>query len=476
MKRDSAEERIRNRLDRMARGVRRDEVARGVEQVLFLLLLFATILAYLDAFLHPPFLVLFPLLLFGLTLIFLAIYLLLARRWGRAPGPIALARRLDPMIPAFRGRLVAGMEEKETGSDRQWGYSISLAGEAAGRAADILDRLRDDAIAIRIGWPRGRRSLFIRVASCACLLALGGGFALHWPISLMPSFGRLVHPIALYRAERTWDLFVSPGDARWMKGDSLRIEVRSPGRASRLEPVLHLLPDGAREVRGSMEEEGTGAYDYPVGKVDRPFRYWVVEKRRRSPSYRIDLLEPPAVVEVAFRVIPPSYAGIPPRPVEEGSRILHALKGSKVRVSGSSSAPLDSASLDLSGDRRVLLDRDGGRRFSGIFPVSPPDTFRIVLVDSNGISSADGEPYVVKLIEDRPPEVRLVTPGRDIELGRDLEEDLRFRAMDDFGLLDLEVPFTILSRGGEARDEGMLDVAVFGSSRRKEEVDYHWDL
>ncbi len=470
------EEYIRGRLETYSDRARNTGVVHGVFSNLSLFLLLAVLALYLDALIVPDSVVIVAILLLILALQCIAVCSWIILPLMRSVDSIEISRKLERSIPAFYGRLTAAMEDEGTGLSDRWGYSNSLRKKAIGSAADILGRLRSDVVASRLELPVRNVSTVLIAGVLSCLLAICSGLILKWPLPLAPSVERMMSPLSLYRAERTWDLTVHPGYIDVMRGDSLSIEVRAPTGSSQLEPYVHLMY-GVERSDGNEMTTGDGlSYRFDVGAIDKTFRYFVTEGKRKSPVYDVKVIERPAVTELRFGIIPPAYTGLPSREVGRGTRELVNLKGGRIELSGRGSNGLKRAFLDFTGEGDIELEITDRLYFTGGFPLTENDSFHVVLVDTSDIQSEKGITYSLRVLSDRKPEVRVVIPGADAELGGDLEETLRFSAGDDFGLLDLDIHCTVESREGEEKNRRTIAVASFGSGTRDTVIDYQWDL
>jgi len=469
-------EAIRERVAAMSGRLRWKARLSGISASAALLLLLMTLLLYVDVMVRPD-----SLALMGFAAALLTIQILALHRWilesGRvSPNPLALARKIEELIPAFSGRLVAALEERREGEIHRLGYSRSLLEMSDEGALSLLERLRGGVIERRMGVPGHGGFRLVAAITFSCLLALAGGLLLGWPAPLGPSIARVSHPLALYRLEREWDLEVYPGDAEVMAGDTLTVELYNPRGRKKLEPYIHITSEGEPLLTRAMAVAGGPGLLFNFGAVHRPFRYSVSDGRRRSPLYSVRVVERPYLTEFKIRVIPPDYTGLSPREVANGSREVTAWKGGRVEVAGTCNRALHSLLLDFGQREDVALHSADRRVFQGSFSVAEPDSFHAVLIDREGVAGEGEITYRVKIRPDRGPEVRIMVPGTDRELNRDMIERFRFQADDDFGLLDLEIHYAIESRGGETRGEDRFEVASFREAVQDTLVDFRWDL
>lgn len=170
------------------------------------------------------------------------------------------------------------------------------------------------------------------------------------------------------------------------------------------------------------------------------------------PRVEVEVLEPPDVEGLALAVEPPAYSGL--EPVLYFNQDVEVLKGSRVSVH------VLPAPRTATGSVRFLPDDTTRALAPAPFPPAPtadgatPPTaemglvfthvadktigFRIELVDENGLSNPEPGLYRIRVLEDRAPELSVLSPARsEFESVRGGALPLRVRAEDDFALASL---------------------------------------
>jgi hypothetical protein len=467
---------IAGRLARLARMFRVEAAIRGITANIVLLLAWVTGILFLDAIRYPPALTLILLLSLAAGFQIAAVIGLFIRPLVRSANPEELARRLDRRVPAFAGRLVAAVEELQGYPTDRWKYSTSLKRAAIGSAAILLDRTRDEVVRRRLGVPEGKGSPLQWFVMVVCVLALVAGLVLERPVSLISSAERIRNPIVAFRAERIWDLKVVPGDVVLMKGDSLAVRVHAPEDSEDLEPYIQVRwKDGAAEVH-PMSEDHDGSFGFRFASVESDVHYGISEGRRKSPDYRVRVIEPPGITDLTFRVVPPPYTGLSPSETSGDRKDFFALIGSNVEVVGRGSRDLGGVDLEFFGGGIVALPLMGDRDFNGGFQAMQSDSFRVIPVDRSGIRGDGGPIYSLRVMSDRDPKIRILQPGAERELDRSLEANLQLEAGDDFGLKSMRLEYSVESQDGTMKNRGSVTVATFERSPRDTLLDFRWSL
>ena len=95
------------------------------------------------------------------------------------------------------------------------------------------------------------------------------------------------------------------------------------------------------------------------------------------------------------------------------------------------------------------------------FTLDKDAAYRVTLNDVDGLTNVDATEYFIRLMNDRPPDVRVMRPGSDRQVTRLEEITVEARADDDYGISQLDLVYAVrggkervipLHRAGEARE------------------------
>ena len=81
--------------------------------------------------------------------------------------------------------------------------------------------------------------------------------------------------------------------------------------------------------------------------------------------------------------------------------------------------------------------------------VSKDGSYRIALNDVDGLSNGGGTEYFIRMLNDRPPDVRILRPAGDKQVSPLEEVEIEARADDDYGVRSLELVIKSNSRQGK---------------------------
>jgi hypothetical protein len=286
---------------------------------------------------------------------------------------------------------------------------------------------------------------------------------------LVPSTGPLREAV-----ETAWVTFyprsirveVSPGDARVVAGTPLRIHAvvkARRGSLKRLTPSL-TVSAGAEQRSVAMTPRGDG-FDFGFESVDRTFRYKVAAGSHTSREYTITALLPPRVRRIDVRYEYPSFTGLPPRD-EKDAGDLYAPAGTRVRVQVHTDKPIASGEMALGSNTRIPMTPAGETTLETHLLLSKDDSYRLRLADRDGLHSNGDTEYFIRLMDDRPPDVRILRPSGDQQITPLEEVAIEARADDDYGIASLELVYSVAGRSERVVPFGRVtgtQVAKIGS-------------
>ena len=363
----------------------------------------------------------------------LAFAALLLRRFPRRPSDLTTARFIEEQAAGLDDGLVSAVQVAEA---RQL-QGDAFAGIVVARAARQLRAIPPEAIVTDVTL---RRSAFHAAAGTACLAAaivvamapIGGAADATW-LALFP--GTIV-------------IDVQPGDARVVAGRPIRIRAALNGKGGTLRgvtPSVVVSADG-QERTVPMTAAG-GAYELAIESVDRSFAYKVTASKVVSKSYSVTALFPPHVRRIDLRYDYPDFSGLAPRTDEDGGDI-YGPAGTRVRLRIHTDKPVTAAEIGLAGSAAVPMRSvdETGATLEATLTLSKDDSYRVRLADRDGLRSRGDTEYFIRLMDDRPPEVRILRPSADQPITPLEEVAIEARADDDYGIARFELVYSIAGR------------------------------
>lgn len=237
-------------------------------------------------------------------------------------------------------------------------------------------------------------------------------------------------------------LEVLPGDTRVVAGKPLRIRALVHGvQPSGTGLTANLTVIGGDERRVVPMTAVDGGFEFGFESVDRTFQYEVSAGRASSPQFTVTALFAPRVRRIDVQYRYPAFTGLKPRNQEDGGDI-YAPAGTQVRLEIHTSKVVSAGSLALRRGSGVGLRGTGTRVLEADLVLSGDDSYRVQLRDGDGLQSSDDTEYFIRVMNDRPPDVRIVRPAGDQHITPLEEVSIEARADDDYGIAQFELVYS----------------------------------
>jgi len=390
-------------------------------------------------------------------------------------SPESLARIVERTFGGLNQQLVTALQLSNASTSA--GISQELADAAIAQANQVASGLDLRALP-------DRRPLRQWGMACGTLLVLAASPFMVWSSLLNAAAGRLAHPFETYIRPADTIVSLKPGNADIIAGEPFEIIADLEG----VVPLQTHLETREQPVR----EEATRwqALSLPVRRnrvhhrfdsVTRSFEYRLIANDARTEAFEVTVRPRPMVDLLSHRVTHPPYTGLPDE-VGQGGDIV-ALVGSTLRLALSSSLALDEAWLDVTRpDRKketvpLLIQKPDSLRNAGAELAIVSDArYTVRLVDVHQVANADPVTYRIVALPDRSPDIRLLQPGPDSELGESMAALLTVEAHDDYGLDLLELVYRVNDRPEENLIAIPLNTSEEGLHPRDLILNYRWDL
>lgn len=244
-------------------------------------------------------------------------------------------------------------------------------------------------------------------------------------------------------------LLVEPGDARVPIGKTMTITARAarlPRTFGRDLPVL-TIHTGGRAASGEMPA-ADGSFAYITPPITQSFTYRVAFGTALSREYRVEALPYPNVERIDLSYRYPSWSGLPPRE-EQDAGDVYGPEGTEVRLQVRFDKPARAAALVMGDGTRVPLAPSHGGTFETRMTLATDSSYRVEVTDTDGLTAGDATEYFIRLMDDAPPDVRIVRPSGDQRVTPLAEVAVEAVADDDHGVRSLELVYAV--RGQDER-------------------------
>src|SRR5262245_26296264 len=355
---------------------------------------------------------------------------LTGRRWSllplrEVPDYRQVARFIEEREPTLDDRLVSAVD---VGTEPS-----RAAGLAEPMLADAVRRLREISLETIVPAETLRRAWFQAVAAAAVLVVL--------VVSGRHTMRQAADALSLTLFPARVSLEVTPGNARVKAGSAVAIQARLVGNTAPVAAELQVA-NGDSWRAAPMSTEMPGAFRLLLENVSASFKYRVVAGAVVSPTFEVAVVRPPRVARIDVDYTYPSGLNLKPR-TERDSGDIYAPAGTDVRVHVITDPPAATGQITLANGQPIDLRADAPNQMSGGLKVTDDTSYRVALADREGMSTAGDTEYFIRLLEDRPPDVRILKPASDRSVTRLEEVDVEAQAEDDYGIDRLELVYSI---------------------------------
>lgn len=374
--------------------------------------------------------------------------------------------------PTLREAVLSGVElGREPG--REPGKQAGEGAPKTGASAELTTLVVEEAVRRLEGMDAGAavetRSLRRAAGAVAAVFGVTLVAALLAPPAVSRGAALLLAPWADPDAHTPYRVSVEPGDAAVATGADQWITARLEGFRSE-SAVLHTRaePDADRDSPpdfspGSSWESVAldpdpedGAFRHLLLGVAAATDYFVEADGVRSPVFRIETEDVPYTGQIDLLYRYPAYTGLSPRSVAAGGDIA-AVAGTEVRVFVRPSVPAPGGEVRFGGGGEPVplapapegLPSDSGAEgiLAATLRLETSGAYRIALRDGAGTLRNASRDYAIEVLDDLPPIVRVLRPGRDTRASPVEEVFTEVRAEDDYRITRLELRSAV--NGGE---------------------------
>ena len=344
-----------------------------------------------------------------------------------------LARYIEERAPALEDRLVTALDASVRAANEEAPSPMveALAADAS-RVASTVDA---EAIVSVASVRRARASALVSV-----LAVVVAGSQLWSPIRAASAV------VALWAFPGHVTLQVQPGDVTVVVGTAVDVVATLSGTsAPTTAELLVRSPDGTWTVT-PMPRRADGRFVVTQRATRAPAHYKVRAAGLESATYTLQSLERPRIARIALTYRYPVALGLAPRTDEDGGDI-YAPAGTDVDLRVYTDRPVTTAQWRPSDAAAVALSAMPDGAWQTTLRIARDGAYRLGLVDAQGIASGDGAEYFIRVVDDRPPDVRITRPARDRRVTPLEEVEITADASDDYGVASLDLVYAVA--GGE---------------------------
>lgn len=350
-----------------------------------------------------------------------------------------VARQIEQAFPDLNSRLLAALEQYP---DIQTGRMNVLQRQVIAEAIHH-SRMNDWADAVPSN--QMTRAFLGQTLALASLVIVGA-------IAMQATSGTLAarskqSPAANQIAGDQQNITVEPGNAELERGASLLVLARFGG--SPPAEVVVTWKGGDEQVH---QQSLTKSLDDPVFATRLPtikenISYKIEYDGQSTVEYQITVYDLPALVRSDIGLTYPSYTG-PESKLLEDAFDATVVEGTRVSIRCKVNKALTSAKLVEGNQSTFDLKVDPGDPTIYQVEFTPTKRMRLKLhlADEASRSNRDPEEFRIDVVPNRPPELKLAFPGKDVKVSPLEEVAIEANTIDDFGILEAGLVVQVVGR------------------------------
>ena len=389
-----------------------------------------------------------------------------------------MALRIGRFYPQL-GDMLCNVLQLVGSLERQRGVSQELALAAFARVAQQAEGVDFEVVLDR---RRARRALVLFFSVLGMSGVLLGAVE-----PLRSALHRLVEWERSFIPPPPFTLRIEPKDTALVRGTPVTISVIAEGTPP-AAVFLHLMPESGEESSQELYARTPGHFVAELGQLRSSLHFYASARwmghEVRSSVGSIRLLEPLVVHSVRGTVHPPAYTQLPPFPFDEGSTDLAVPYGSLLSVSVEANKSLRRAQIlfvpSAGGHESDTLRselRCSQNMATGSFHATRSGTWTVELLDGDGQRNSSPLWYRLTVQEDASPQIVLLQPTEDVELGENGILPIRVFISDDYGFSRLLLHYRLVASRYAPEQKEFRSVAIpFVPQSPSQEVPYLWDM
>ncbi|HEV7924121.1 MAG TPA: hypothetical protein VGR14_02125 [Verrucomicrobiae bacterium] len=235
---------------------------------------------------------------------------------------------------------------------------------------------------------------------------------------------------------------VTPGDTQVERGSSLVISARFGGEPP-AEAALVLVSASGKTQRIPLERHlADPVFGASLSEVAEEAHYHVEYKGGQSPDYKISVFDYPSLLRADALLVFPGYTGLTNKTIPDTRRIS-AVEGTRLTYTLQLNKPVKRARFVNSDQSLELALQSNALAVLDSFALTNSAHYTLALEDAEGRAAKFPADFVLHVLTNQRPVVKLDFPRGDQRVSRLEELQLQGEATDDFGLLKYGVGFGV---------------------------------
>jgi hypothetical protein len=259
---------------------------------------------------------------------------------------------------------------------------------------------------------------------------------------------------------------VSPGDTSIERGHSLVVMTRFDGAVPADVDLVIEPGSGPAQRIPLVKNLADPVFGGNVPEVSSNFLYRVEYSGRSTRPFQVTVFEHPRLERADAALTFPEYSGLAPKRIENTKR-LSAVEGSRLDLTLQLNKPVVAARLVANREptNTLSLAVESGRPVATLegLVLETNQTYQLQLVDAEGRTNRVPASFVIEVLKNREPELKLASPRGDLRPSALEEIVFEGTVWDDFGVPAYGLAYTV---AGKETTFVELGQAVPGGQKR----------
>jgi hypothetical protein len=262
------------------------------------------------------------------------------------------------------------------------------------------------------------------------------------------------------------EITVTPGDTEVERGTSLVVAARFSGTPP-AEATLVVTGTSGQTKRIALERHlADPVFGASLEEVGEDARYHVEYRRGKTRDFKITVFDYPALARADALLKFPGYTGLTNKTIIDTRRIS-AVEGTRLMYWLQFNKPVTRAQWVGKDQSLPLTLQSNGAALLADFPLTRSTRYTLALQDASGRTNKVPAEFVLQVLTNQRPELKMVFPHGDPRVSRIEELQLEAEAEDDFGLLKYGVGF-----GLAGQEPKLVELGQSAPGNQKRQFNY----
>lgn len=330
-----------------------------------------------------------------------------------------LARRIELRFPELNGVLITAVQQHPAG-DGQFQYLQERIVRAA------LDHGGSQPWPATIPWSHAAAAQGVHLVALGCFMCV---------LAALPAPRR--GPGVFSNGWTADGVTITPGDVSIERGERLVVVASFAGSLPASVNLVTTFPGAPPKRTPLVKSLADPVFGGSVSEVATDFVYRVEYGDRQSRDFAVKVFEYPRLERADADLIFPEYTGLAPKRIEN-TRRLSAVEGSRCTLTLQLNKPVARAQFVAKGDISetiplVVASNSPVATLTGLL-LETNRTYLLQLVDADGRTNKLPAQFVVDVLKNREPELKVASPRGDTRPSALEEISFEGTVWDDFGV------------------------------------------